>query len=208
MSDAPVPHASVSDAFVADQRALVSRLDAAVLANPGDTFSRDMAALARKTLDEAVSVTGWKPPEPDIRSPAQIHHDEAHGVHDVPPTAYDVDWRVAQEHEAGVATAAREYAAALRLPPDLGRAIVNDMLAADGDPDPIEVAAYLARMGRDYGKTLAEVQDLLNTANQKFEGGRIDATDLSAMALVQLSVWAAHTKRHAATRPPKLVETK
>jgi len=183
---------TLSHEYVAEQRRLLA--DPEYAASP-------MGQMVAKTLETAIAASGYKPPEPDPRTLAQIRHDEAHAVRDVPAAAYDVDWRAAEGHEPGVASIAQEYASALQLPPHLGTAIVNDMLSADGDPDPAEVRAYLARMGRDYGATLAEVQELLNTANAQFDGGRINATDLSAMALVQLAVWSAHTKRHAATRP-------
>jgi hypothetical protein len=59
MNDALPINAHISDEYVADQRATLYRLDAAVAANPADTMSRDHAALIRRTLDAAIAATGW-----------------------------------------------------------------------------------------------------------------------------------------------------
>jgi hypothetical protein len=80
------------------------------------------------------------------------------------------------------------------LPNELAGVIQRD--AAAVVPDPKTVAAQLAGAGMDYERLCATAQALLHRI-----GSAAKAENLSASSLSQLSVYAAHLKKHADSRP-------
>jgi hypothetical protein len=83
------------------------------------------------------------------------------------------------------------------LDPIVGSAILRD-IAEQGDPDPVAVKAHVERTGRDYSAELAYAQYALDCGNAQFDGGRIEAKDLSAHSLVMLALHGRQLQKHAA----------
>jgi hypothetical protein len=80
------------------------------------------------------------------------------------------------------------------LPSELANVIERD--GAAKPPDRSTVAAQLKAAGLDAEKVCATAQALLDKV-----GSPVKAMALSAASLSQLSVYAAHLKKHADSRP-------
>src|SRR4051794_16663147 len=90
-------------------------------------FARDnpsQAAVVKNALDRAIISTGWQPPPPDPRTPAQILHDDRHGVVARSPTDY----------APGGPETAREALAGISVEPLLGNAILRELAAGPAKP--------------------------------------------------------------------------
>jgi hypothetical protein len=197
MSDAPIVN-SVSEGFINEQRATIALLDAAVLANPGDTLSRDLAAVARHTLNTAISGTNYKEPAvTDTRTIAEKLYDRSFGIEPRRPTDFELPQRPAEGFGPDELIIGREFMAAMSLDPLVGSAILRD-IAENGDPDPVEIKAHVERTGRKYDEELAYAQFALDRGNVKFDGGKIEAKDLSAHSLVMLAIQGRQLQKHAA----------
>src|ERR1700730_2778191 len=69
------------------------------------TFCRDHpqhAAMIRTSLDEALQATGYVPPPPDPRTPAQQLHDRTLGVLPREPSQYEIELPRGYEPAQGV----------------------------------------------------------------------------------------------------------
>src|SRR6266550_9631619 len=100
------------------------------------------AAALRASLDNALAATGQdREPPQDERSAAQRLHDQRMGV--TPRTA---------DQYGDVPPTYRDFAAALSLPSDLARVVVNDALSSDNKGD------AAAMLGDKYEDTLKAAQ--------------------------------------------------
>ena len=181
MSDTPPPVNSVSDEGIAYQRALVARLDQAVLANPADAMSRGAAEIARRTLDQAIAATGWKDPATlDTRTESEKLHDRTFGIE--PRTASD--YALPQRPVAGFDMAGtRDALAKMSLDPMTGAALLRQIAEATEPVDVAAVKAHLQRAGKDYDTELAAAKLALDRAPGAIKPEQLDAHSLALLAI-------------------------
>ena len=163
-------------------------------------------ASARQALETALAAPGYQPPPTDPRTAMQRQYDQMHGVEPHSPGDFRPDpWSVSVAdgvNKSEFIAGACQWAAELGVQPDLGRALIRELAAAKDAPDRAVVAAALSNVGVDYTTAIRDAEDVLQTARTAFPGRpSLRATDFSAAALRQLSIWASHARRHAAGRP-------
>jgi hypothetical protein len=98
---------------------------------------------------------------------------------------------------AGAAEGGRTFGYALDLPPYLADALTKDMATAP-EQSAEAVAAQLDKIGISYPDAIKAVDDLIGRGTLRL--GReipLKAKDLSAFALSQLAVFAAHVAKHS-----------
>jgi hypothetical protein len=161
--------------------------------HPNNTAMQEHEAFLRRSIEGLAP-----PPATDPRSNAQIWHDNAYGVQPRQPGDYDIELPRGYELAEGTSAAqvingAKELLAAIQAPPELGHALVTDMLSNE-EPDPEQVAQALERIGRNYADDIKAAQSALDHTGVK-------ATKLSAWSISQLAIWSQHAQRAAASRP-------
>src|SRR5260370_29570210 len=128
MSDAPPIVNSVSEGFINDQKAIVARLDQACTANPADVLSRELLAVARTTLDQALQGTNYKDPAvTDTRTTAEKLYDRQHGVAPRTAAEYELPQRPADGFDPAAIGTARDFLAHMQLDPIICSAILRDI---------------------------------------------------------------------------------